>query len=129
MDYALQLMLALGKAPVDEPVSLRRFCEESSISFLFLQKIAKQLREVGLIEAVRGSHGGYILKKQAADISLKDIIEAIDGPYGVTTCMRKNEPCGQSHVCTVREAMEQVNTHMVSYLEKTRLHDLLATVS
>ena len=72
VDYAMQFIFRLSKAKNDQHISLKKFSTESNISFLFLQKIAKALRQAGLVRAELGPQGGYSLQKPIESITLKN---------------------------------------------------------
>ena len=114
VDYALQLMIALAELKSGNFLSLRKFSQESNISFLFLQKIARDLREKKLINSTRGARGGYRLKPRAEEISLKQIIEAVDGPSGVTECLKKGGCCPKIESCTARRVFGHINKHFLN---------------
>ena len=124
-DYALQLILELSALEHKQLLSLKIFSLKSSISFLFLQKIAKKLREAGLIEAGYGKNGGYKLKKSADEITLKNVIETIDGPYGTTDCARAGGYCQKADKCHVKHGLNQVNNQIIKYFENVKVIDLI----
>ena len=117
VDYAIQLIRALDGA--DDPLSLQRFAGESNISFLFLQKIAKQLRNAGMVQSTRGAKGGYTLARDPKQISVKEVIEAIEGQYGVVDCQIDESLCDKVAVCQTRELWGKVNEQMIETLSKT----------
>lgn len=125
VDYALQLIFALNKVKKGDVLSLKKFSTESTISFLFLQKIAKLLREAGVITAVKGPLGGYVLLKSLDMLTLREIVDAVDGPFGVAACTRPGETCTQTHDCTVRPGIKKLQTQMMDILNRTKLTDLL----
>lgn len=114
-DYAVELILALSKLKEGELLSLRSFSKQSTISFLFLQRIARSLREAGLIEAVRGINGGYRLMKSANQISFRNVIEAIEGPFAVIACS-KNEVCKLEAICTAKNSLRSVEAEIAELL-------------
>ncbi|MBP9732344.1 MAG: Rrf2 family transcriptional regulator [Candidatus Magasanikbacteria bacterium] len=114
-DYAVELILALSKLKESELLSLRVFSKQSTISFLFLQRIAKSLREAGLIESVRGINGGYRLLKPASAISFREVIEAVQGPFAVLACT-KREKCGLEAMCTAKHGLRSVETEIAELL-------------
>lgn len=95
-DYAIQLLSMLAQSKT--PVSLRLFAERSRISFLFLQRIARKLREAGLIEATQGRDGGYQLARSAGEITLKEITDAIEGKTATVACL-SGQGCPLSEHC------------------------------
>jgi len=120
VDYALQLLIALSKCSKDEYLSLRTFSQESNISFLFLQRIARSLKDAGMIDASRGVHGGYFLTKEADRISLKELIEAVDGPFGITSCTRGKD-CPRRGKCPARKVFDEVNKKIEKILASTSI--------
>lgn len=123
VDYALQLIFALYQQK-NSALSLKQFSTESSISFLFLQKIARSLKQAGLIDSVKGPTGGYTLALPADHITVKAVIDAVDGPYGVTACTRV-ETCRHSGNCQIEAGMRKLNEEIVQVLSKTRAIDMV----
>jgi Rrf2 family protein len=79
-DYALRAALELAAAPDDKPVKGERIATAQAIPLRFLENILMQLRHAGLVESRRGADGGYRLARPAGDVTLADVIRAIDGP-------------------------------------------------
>ena len=125
VDYAFQLLQALGTAQDHQYVSLKKVSLESTISFLFLQKIAQQLRAAGLIQAAKGQHGGYLLVKPLRKISLREVVEAIDGPYGLATCNRPGEVCAKSHHCTIKKGVRRLQSQVARILQTMMVSDMV----
>ncbi len=115
-DYAVELILALSKLKEDHVLSLKVFARQSNISFLFLQRIARQLRKANLIEAVRGINGGYRLLKPASTISFRQVIEAVQGPFAVLACTKKEE-CGLEAMCTAKHGLRSVEAEIAQLLD------------
>ena len=111
LDYAIQLVDALTKLKDDELLSLKKFSKESSISFLFLQRIARSLKKVNLIDSVRGVHGGYFLNKKK--VSLKEVVDALEGrEYKIMKCLADKKSCKKSSVCPARKLFKKVDKKM-----------------
>ena len=79
-DYAIRAALELAAAGDDKPVKGERIATAQSIPLRFLENILMQLRHAGLVESRRGADGGYRLAKPPEDVTLADVIRAIDGP-------------------------------------------------
>ncbi|MBD3311756.1 MAG: Rrf2 family transcriptional regulator [Candidatus Magasanikbacteria bacterium] len=125
VDYTFQLTIALAKLDSGEYLSLRKFSQESNISFLFLQKIARSLRKSGIIGSLRGAHGGYFLKRKPENITLKEIIEIIDGPSGVVGCLRKGGFCPNKNTCTARNVFKYVNNKFINSISEKKLAEFI----
>lgn len=126
-DYGIQLLLALAKLKDRQVLSLRKFSAANNISFLFLQKVVRKLREAGLVESSKGAQGGYSLKKSLNKISLKEAVEAIDGECAVSNCLRPEPDCRcvKENNCGVKNIFCKVNKQLVSYLQSIKLSDCI----
>lgn len=120
--YAIQLLKII---PKDNKfcVSLKDVAKATGVSFLFLQKIARKLRLAGLIEATQGINGGYSLVKKQKDISLKDIIVAIEGTCAVLPCYCDKGKCKKVD-CDLKKKMKKVNDDILNIFSKTKLDKL-----
>ncbi len=124
LDYGLQLTLALLRLKKGELLSLRHFSEDSKISFLFLQRIARSLKQAGIIEANKGAHGGYYLKADPKKLKLKDIVEAVEGEYAVCDCLKNGCHCDKEKNCETRKIFCGFNKEIVNYLSKYSILEL-----
>jgi len=117
LDYALQLMIRLSKQNQGERLSLRNFSESSGISFLFLQKIARDLKSAGFIDSNRGSKGGYFLLREPKEINLREIFEIIEGPLGITECLKPSGKCPNLHRCDAQPIFKYINDSFINSIE------------
>lgn len=129
VDYGLFLLAALAQQPHGASSSLRTIADENSLSFAFLQKVAFLLRQAGLIRATRGREGGYVLNKAPNCIHFKDIIEALEGPIAIMSCMTENTQkknmCPRQRFCSIRPTLKRINDEMKQlYYSKTLSHFL-----
>jgi Rrf2 family protein len=107
-------------------VSLREVAVKNGISFFFLQKVASDLRNAGIVNSDRGKNGGYALAKAAKSVSLREILEAIEGPLNVMQCLG-NSPgtsCARSKKCSIRPGLHFINQTIIKALSETSLADL-----
>ena len=105
-------------------VAHRALLEPSTAS-----KILKLLSNAGLVESLRGTHGGYRLALSAETISLLDILQAIDGPFAVTECMLPEEGlCARAAWCPPRAHWQRVQTDLRKSLQSIRLSSLLQSL-
>jgi len=125
-DYAIQMLkeLARNKAGF---VSLRELSGATGVSFLFLQKIARQLRMAGLIKSEKGVSGGYRLGMPAGKITLKKIIEAMEGEAAVVSCLcqKGGVQCASTgKKCVLKNKLVKVNKKIDEILNKTTVNNL-----
>lgn len=127
VDYGLQLVVALAKLKKGEVLSLRKFANTSGISFLFLQRIVKKLREAVLVVSSKGAQGGYYLKKPADKIFLREVVEAIDGECVVSNCLSADEDCrcAKEKTCGARKFFTRVNDCMINCMEEMLVKDII----
>ena len=127
VDYGLFLLITLLKAE-NEIVSLRQIAEGNHISFYFLQKIALLLRRAGMIKSGRGKSGGYKLARPPQDITLKEIIEALEGPVSVVRCLPPSGcgfSCERENMCSAKSGLKYINDKLIDSLNETTLLDFI----
>lgn len=100
-DYAIRAMLALARMKDDQLLSARRIAEEMGIPARFLPQVMGDLSRAGLVRAEPGRNGGYRLPRPAVEISLLDVIEAVEGDSLRRSCVLRGEACGRSGQCDV----------------------------
>ena len=89
---------------------------------------AFDLRKAGLIEATRGKNGGYILKKAANEITLKDVLEALEGPIAIMHCLvhePEDQACAREHSCSMKKGLGFINEIILKALNQTNLTQLI----
>lgn len=84
--YGMQAMLALAMRPQQVPISVKEIAERHALPEHYLEQLITPLRRAGLVQSARGAQGGYVLAHPAAKISLRDIVEALEGPVAVEEC-------------------------------------------
>ncbi|HEY5436968.1 MAG TPA: Rrf2 family transcriptional regulator [Candidatus Limnocylindrales bacterium] len=102
-DYAVRAMLALTRGSGNGLLSARRIAEAEDIPVRFLPQVLADLQHAGLVEAAAGRTGGYRLAKDAATVSLLDVIEAVEGDSRRQSCVLRGSPCGVDGTCDVHD--------------------------
>jgi Rrf2 family protein len=85
--YGTRLMVALGAHYGQRPVFLKEIAKAEEISEKYLSQIIMPLKAAGLVNSFRGAHGGYVLSRTPAQISLKDIVGALEGDFNLVGCL------------------------------------------
>lgn len=116
--YGLTVMIELAKKNGPEPTSLKSIAEEKGLSTHYLEQLAAPLRNAGLIRSIRGAYGGYVLAKDASDISTGDIIRVLEGPITPVEGIEDEEPAQQALWLRIRDVVRDV-------LDSTTLEDLV----
>ena len=105
-DYAVVMMTAAARRGADVRLSATELAEETGVPLPTAQKLMGKLASAGLLSSARGAAGGFALARPAGDISLADIVEAVEGPIALTICSD-----GVNHDC-VLDAHCRVKPHM-----------------
>ena len=106
-DYAVVLMTAAARRPAGARLSATELSGETGVPLPTAQKLMGQLTGAGLLSSVRGAGGGFTLARAALDISLADIVEAVEGPIAMTVCSGQEGPsdCALDAHCRVKPHM------------------------
>ena len=123
-DYALIAMKHLATRPDAVSASAREIAEQYDIPIELMAKVLQRLVRRGLLASHQGTRGGYRLARASAQISVADIIQAIDGPLTVTACSTEAENCGQYSKCSVRDPLWKIKDRIVSALATCSLQEV-----
>lgn len=102
-DYAVRAMLALTRGSGNGLLSARRIANAMGIPVRFLPQVLADLQRAGLVEASAGRSGGYKLAREAAEVSLLEVIEAVEGDSRRRSCVLRGGPCGEDGHCDVHD--------------------------
>lgn len=122
--YGLRASLFLASSEKDEYISIRKMSDSLDISFHFLTKILQQLTAADLLESHRGPSGGVRLTRPGDDISLIEIVFAIDGPDLLTECALGLPGCGIEKPCPLHEKWASTRDSIRRMLDDTTLDEL-----
>ncbi|HUB88217.1 MAG TPA: SUF system Fe-S cluster assembly regulator [Dyella sp.] len=123
-DYATVVMTCIAAHPSDV-VSTAQIAEEAHLELPTVSKLLKSLGHAGLVDSFRGVNGGYRLARPAQQISLADIVEAIEGPLGMTECTLGDGQCEREAQCGVRGSWQRINHVLDNALRTMSLADML----
>jgi Rrf2 family protein len=115
-DYALRAVIFLSRLDSDQKASTSAIAEEQKIPPSFLAKIVSQLSLAGLIQTSRGARGGVSLARPPAEISVLDVIEAIDGPVMLNECAVNTDNCTFGESCPLQRIWCDTRQELVSRL-------------
>ncbi|KAF7598762.1 MAG: Fe-S cluster assembly transcriptional regulator IscR [Candidatus Dactylopiibacterium carminicum] len=124
--FAVTAMIDLALRQDRGPVTLAGISERQNISLSYLEQLFGKLRRHQLVSSVRGPGGGYCLAQTMDEISVADIIIAVDEPLDTTQCGGKEDCQGDTHQrCMTHDLWANLNRHMFAYLESVTLHSLV----
>ncbi|MDQ6993782.1 MAG: Rrf2 family transcriptional regulator [Mariprofundus sp.] len=119
--YAVSAMVDLNKQQTGGPVTLAAISERQFISLSYLEQLFRRLRENGLVRSVRGPGGGYLLAKEPDDISVADIIRAVNEPVRTTMCENGVRGCHRGERCDTHQLWEALGMHIYRFLDAVSL--------
>ena len=123
-EYGVRAMVFLAAESPDDFTSVRAISDELNISFHFLTKIFQQLSRAGLLQSYRGPNGGVRLSRPASEITLKEVVLAIEGPDLFTECVLGLPGCGDRRPCPLHDSWYLVRSEISRMLEGRRLDEI-----
>jgi Rrf2 family cysteine metabolism transcriptional repressor len=132
-EYGVRVMVELARQAGDEPVPLAEIAAHDGLPLAYLEHLAARLRKAGLVDSRRGSRGGYLLARSPTEITMAEVVEALEGsiapiecisqgPDGSIVCSRESDP---GHVCPTKLLWTRVRSAIVRTLQETTLADLV----
>ncbi len=122
--FAVTAMIDIAMHSTRGPVTLAGVAARQHISLSYLEQLFGKLRRRGLVESVRGPGGGYSLARAAADVTVADIILAVDEPIDATSCGGE-ENCQDDKRCMTHDLWTGLNKHIHAYLTQISLAQLI----
>jgi len=120
-DYALMAMKHLAERVSQGALSAKDVADAYGIPPEALAKILQKLAKAGLLHSQHGINGGYVLARAAHTISAFEVIQAIDGPLFITSCVTVRGECDQSDRCNIREPLRKVNDSIEAVLRRIKI--------
>ncbi len=124
-DYAMRMMGNLAGQYGKEPVSVRSLAESEEVSYQFACKILQQLHGAGLVVSKMGPQGGYKLSHKPADISLLDIVGAMQDEVIINRCTDKKDHCPRQDDCPISNKLWTLQNNVEDYLASVTLKNVL----
>ena len=132
-EYGVRVMVDLARRGGADPVPLAEIAEFEGLPLAYLEHLVARLRRAGLVESRRGARGGYLLAREPAQITMAEVVEALEGriapiecisslPDGTIRCLRESD---SEHVCTSKVLWARVRASIVQTLEETTVADLI----
>jgi Rrf2 family protein len=123
-DYGVRIVLDLATLPPDERAAAHDIADRQRIPRPFVAKIISQLGLAGVVTTYRGAGGGVALARPAADISLLDVVEALEGPLHLNRCVLRPDDCPRNERCPVHQVWVQAQSDLIDRLSATTFEAL-----
>ena len=125
-DYALRILTAM--ASYDSVTDAKTISNDTSVTIRFTLKILHKLVQADLVQSFKGVNGGYKLKIEANKISLKQVIELIDGPIAIARCLDSDEGCSlncDKSACDYHHIFDIISIELAAKLNKITIQDVI----
>ena len=127
--YGLRAMIDLASYGTDQPTPLSAIARSEEISERYLEQLMTKMKKAGLVTSCRGSAGGYSLARNAEDISVGDILRAVEGNLNPVDCSVESESsCENSQACVAKFVWQKVNESINSAVDGISLAELVAKI-
>ena len=123
-EYALKGLIFLASLPPERLALVSDISRAQRIPETYLAKIFQRLSKVGLLRSTRGINGGFSLGRPAGEITMKDVIEALDGPIALNRCLIRKGECEEESRCSLHEVLGEAQQRFLEVLERTTMEDL-----
>lgn len=123
-DYAIRGMVYLAMKPPDQMSLISEMAADIDVSQTLLAKIFQNFSKVGLVKSYRGVGGGFMLGRPAEQISLLEIVEAVEGPIVLNRCLLRPGTCDRDACCTVHPVWKELQEKMRDILGSVSLKHL-----
>jgi Rrf2 family iron-sulfur cluster assembly transcriptional regulator len=123
--YAVSAMVDLAMHQQEGPVTLAAIAERQFISLSYLEQLFRRLREGGLVRSVRGPGGGYLLNDDPANISVSDVIRAVDEEVKATKCVNAMRGCHRGNRCSTHNLWMALGKHIYRFLDVVTIQQVV----
>lgn len=123
--YGLKAMFELSINQKDGPVPLKLIARNQNISDQYLEQIFSKLRKANLVQSVRGAQGGYLLAKDANNITVGDILTVLEGPISLSDCVLDEDICENSSICVTKVVWEKIKKGIDEVVDSITLQDMI----
>jgi FeS assembly SUF system regulator len=127
-DYAIVVLTEMARSGTDATFPVHTLALRSSVPEPTVAKLMKALTRGGIVQSSRGTAGGYRLSRAAADISMADVVSALEGPIALTDCVGGHDDtgCQVERLCAVRGNWDRINNALISALASVSLAEMSA---
>lgn len=123
-EYAIRGIIYLARQPAGKMVLISEIAEATQVPQTFLAKILQSFAKLGIVNSYRGTGGGFTLGRPAARITLREVVEAVEGPIMPNRCLTGEGVCERDRSCRVHPVWRRVQGQVVEVLDNVTIEDL-----
>jgi len=123
-DYGLHGIIYLAEQPQGKVTPLSEISEAQRVPEKFLAKIFQSLSKSGIVKSHRGVKGGFSMAKSAEQLTIKEVLESIQGPYYIAKCLADDDHCDKSGECPVKQLLQLTQDKILEVFEGHTIADL-----
>lgn len=125
--YGLRALIDLALYSEEEPVNIQSIAKRQNISESYLEQLVRKMRTAGLVVSVRGAGGGYQLARPASEISVGDVLRALEGDLAAVSCAGNQEEsgCSGADLCVTRYVWQRINESITQAVDTMWLDQLV----
>jgi Rrf2 family protein len=123
-DYAVRIMVELASLPPGDKVQLNDLIESTGVRGSFLSKVVQRLVHAGMVSSHRGTRGGFSMRVSGEEVTLLDVIEAIEGPTQLNLCLGSGPSCERKSWCGVHPVWQKAQSAFVQELASVTIAHL-----
>jgi Rrf2 family protein len=125
-EYAIRGILYLASRPQGKVALISEIAESAEVPKSFLAKIFQSFAKVGLVSSFRGTGGGFVLARPASQITLREVVEAVEGPIVPNRCLIEKGTCLHDDTCSVHPVWRRVQNEVVAILDGITIEELVS---
>lgn len=123
--YGLRALVDLALYSEEEPVSIQSIAKRQNLSESYLEQLVRKMRTAGLVVSVRGAGGGYQLSRPAEEISVGDVLRALEGNLDAVSCNANTEGCEGADLCVTKYVWARINESITHAVDSISIEQLL----
>ncbi len=123
-EYAIRGIIYLAQQPPGKMALISEIAEAAEVPQTFLAKIFQSFAKLGIVNSFRGTGGGFTLGRPASRITLREVVEAVEGPIMPNRCLMDNGSCDRGIECLVHPVWRKVQSQVVQILESVTIEEL-----
>ncbi len=125
--YGLRALIDLAQFEEGAPVSITAIASRQGISERYLEQLMSKLKKAGIVTSVRGASGGYILAKDAAEVSVGDVLRALEGTLEIVDCsgIQSSDGCQSACNCVSKSVWKKINDSVTQAVDDIMLDQLV----